>query len=244
MVSFPSLEYIEDIYHKIHVFYEIPYDAGEGRQLKFNLEEFCSRFGLQRQAAYYSIIYLERTGHLTLSEDVDISTKVQITADRSDLYDAQFEDRHMYTLLEMIMRRYTGVFSYPVSVDEDYLSSRTELSVPMLRQLLYKLSLEHVIRYIPCDQATVMYLKHSRLRPKNLNLVPERYFFLKEAFERRIQKMVDYIQEEDTCRSTYLLEYFGQTESDDCLTCDICRNSSRHQQVSRLRSKIDEANPE
>ena len=37
--SFPSLEYIEDIYHKIHVFYDIPYDTGAGRQLKFNLED-------------------------------------------------------------------------------------------------------------------------------------------------------------------------------------------------------------
>ena len=32
-VSFPSLEYIEDIYHKVHSAYEIPYDTGAGRQL-------------------------------------------------------------------------------------------------------------------------------------------------------------------------------------------------------------------
>ena len=48
-VSFPSLEYIEDIYHKIHIYFDIPYDMGEGRQLKFGLEDFCSRFKLQRQ---------------------------------------------------------------------------------------------------------------------------------------------------------------------------------------------------
>ena len=50
-VSFPSLEYIEDIYHKVHTFFDIPYDAGEGRQLKFNLEDFCCRYGLQRASA-------------------------------------------------------------------------------------------------------------------------------------------------------------------------------------------------
>ena len=38
-----------------------------------------------------------------------------------------------------------------------------------------------------------------------------------------MQKMIDYISEEDTCRSAYLLEYFGQSESADCGTCDICR---------------------
>ena len=222
-VSFPSLEYIEDVYHKVHAYYEIPYDTGIGRQLKFNLEEFCAKTKLQRQAVYYSIQYIERTGHWTFSEDVDINTKVQITVGRNELYDVQFEDPKMLNLLDLLMRRYTGLFSYPVPIDEEYVALKLGVPVPMLRQLLYKLSLEHVIRYIPCDHATVLYLQHDRLRPKNLNLDPEKYDMLKSSCEERIQKMIDYIQEEDTCRSIYLLEYFGQTESDDCLTCDVCR---------------------
>lgn len=222
-VSFPSLDYIEDIYHKVHIFYETPYDTGAGRQLKFDLDEFCRHFKLQRQAAYYSIVYIERTGHWTLSEDVDISTKVQVCVDRNDLYDIEFPDPKMAPLLELMMRKYTGLFSYPVPVDEDYLAGSIGVPVPMFRQLLYKLSLEHVIRYIPNDHATVLFLHHERLRPKNVNLNPERYDLLKGSSHNRMQKMIDYVSEEDTCRSSYLLEYFGQKESKDCGTCDVCR---------------------
>lgn len=226
-VSFPSLEYIEDIYHKVHVFFDIPYDTGAGRQLKFDLDEFCRRFKLQKQAAYYSVVYIERTGHWTMSEDVDISTKVQITVSRNELYDVEFPDSRMVQLLEVLMRKYTGVFSFPVPVDEDYLAGLLDVQVPVLRQLLYKLSLEHVIRYIPCDRATVLFLHHERLRPKNVNLDPQRYEFLKNSAMDRMQKMIDYISEEDTCRSSYLLDYFGQKESSDCGTCDVCRGSRK-----------------
>ena len=222
-VSFPSLDYIEDIYHKVHAFYDIPYDTGVGRQLKFNLEEFCKRFKLQRSSAYYAIVYIERTGHWTMAEDMDISTKVQITVERNELYDLEFPDSRMTSLLELLMRKYTGLFSYPVPIDEDYIASQIGVQVPMLRQLLYKLSLEHVIRYVPADHATVICLHHDRLRPKNVNLDPDRYAMLKESFNGRMQKMIDYISEDDTCRSRYLLEYFGQTESEDCGTCDVCR---------------------
>ena len=224
-VSFPSLEYIEDIYHKMHIFYDIPYDTGAGRQLKFNLEDFCRHFKLQRQAAYYAIVYIERTGHWTMSEDVDISTKVQIAVGRNELYDVELPDGKLVSLLEILMRKYTGVFSYPVPIDEDYIASQLDVTVPMLRQLLYKLSLEHLIRYIPSDHATVVFLHHDRLRPKNVNLDPEKYGQLKSSALERIDKMTAYINEEDTCRSSYLLEYFGQTESDDCGTCDVCRAS-------------------
>ena len=222
-VSFPSLEYIEDIYHKLHIFYDIPYDSGVGRQLKFDLDEFCRHFNLQRSSAYYAIVYIERTGHWTMAEDIDISTKVQIAVERNELYDFQFPDRRMISLLEVLMRKYTGLFSYPVPIDEDYVASQIGIPVPMLRQLLYKLSLEHVIRYVPADHATVIFLHHDRLRPKNVNLDPKRYGMLKDSFLERMQKMIDYISEETVCRSRYLLEYFGQTESEDCGTCDVCR---------------------
>ena len=224
-VSFPSLEYIEDIYHKVHIFYQIPYDAGAGRQLKFNLEEFCKHFKLQRSSAYYAIQYIEKTSHWTFSEDVDISTKVQIMVDRNDLYDIEFQNPKLAYLLEIMMRRYTGLYSYPVPIDEDYVAAQVGVQVPMLRQMLYQLSLEHVIRYVPCDHATVIFLHHDRLRPKNVNLDPKRYAMLKSSFGERMQKMIDYVLQEDTCRSAYLLEYFGQSESADCGTCDICRAS-------------------
>jgi len=123
------------------------------------------------------------------------------------------------------MRRYTGVFSFPVPVDEEYLAGLIDVQVSMLRQLLYKLSLEHVIKYIPCDHATVLYLHHERLRPKNVNLDPARYNLLKNSAMERMQKMIDYISQEDTCRSSYLLDYFGQKESPACGTCDVCRDA-------------------
>ena len=240
-VSFPSLEYIEDIYHKVHIFFDIPYDTGDGRQLKFDLDEFCRRFKLQRQTAYYSIVYIERTGHWTMSEDVDISTKVQITVSRDELYDVEFPDPKMVQLLEILMRKYTGVFSFPVQIDEDYVAGLLDVQVPMLRQLLYKLSLEHVLKYIPSDHATVLFLHHERLRPKNVNLDPERYDLLKNSALERMQKMIDYISEVDTCRSSYLLEYFGQKESAACGTCDVCRSARKISAETKTAESEDAA---
>jgi len=240
-VSFPSLDYIEDIYHKVHVFYDIPYDTGIGRQLKFDLDEFCRHFKLQRQAAYYAIVYIERTGHWTLSEDVDISTKVRIMVERNELYDLELEDNRMDVLLEVLMRKYTGLFSYPVPIDEEFVASKVGVPVPMLRQLLYKLSLEHVIKYIPCDHATVLFLHHDRLRPKNINLDPERYELLKNSCNEKIQKMIDYVSEEDTCRSAYLLEYFGQVGSQDCGTCDVCRSVGKTSAIDSAAAYEDTA---
>ena len=57
------------------------------------------------------MVYIERTGHWTLSEDVDISTKVQIVVEMNELYDVELPDSRMDVLLDLLMRRYTGLFS-------------------------------------------------------------------------------------------------------------------------------------
>lgn len=222
-VSFPSLEYIEDVYQKLHAFFEIPYDTGMGRQLKFKIEDFCKRFGLQRAPAFYALKYLERTEHLTYSEEVDIPTKVRINVDRKSLYDVELADQGQANVLEALMRSYTGIFPFLQQIDEEYVARRAGQTVPQLRQSLYGLSLAHVISYVPTDHSDVVVLHHDRLRPGNVNLMPSRYAMLRESFHARAEAMLEYVSETSECRSRYLLRYFGQTEAADCGTCDVCR---------------------
>lgn len=222
-VSFPPLEYIEDVYQKIHIFYEIPYEAGEGRELKFDIGDFCTRFRLSSSSVHYALHYLETSGHITYTEDVDIPTRVKIVPDRQQLYDTDLGDASMVTLLEILMRRYAGIFSYPVPIDEEYVGRALGVTVPVLRQMLYELSLAHVIRYVPCDTSTVIILKHNRLAPGNLDLQKAKYTMLRDNAHDRAEAMERYVRQKDECRSRYLLRYFGQEDSTDCGTCDVCR---------------------
>ena len=235
-VSFPSLEFIEDVYQKLHVFFGIPYDTGAGRQLKFDMEAFAKEFGLKRASTHYAVKYLEREDHLTFSEDVDIDTRVMITVDRNALYDVDLPDPAMATLLDALMRLYPGIFSFPVPVDETLLANRCGVQVSRLRVLLYGLSLEHVIRYVPADHSSVIYLHHDRLRPGNVALSPGKYARLKEAYHERSEAMLEYASEAGECRAHFLLRYFGQEESAPCGTCDVCRSGAaalRSQQADR-----------
>ena len=238
--SFPSLGFIEDIYHKVHIFHQIPYDTGMGRQLKFDIAAFCRHFHLQQAPVFYAIKYLERAGHWTFSEDMDIQTRVQVTVDRTALYGVELPDARMVPLLETLMRSYTGLFSFPVSIDEEFVAGKSGLTVPELRQLLYGLSVNHVIKYIPADRSDVIFILHDRLHAGNVNLFPERYELLRTAFRERMETMLAFVAEEDECRSRYLLRYFGQEESADCGRCDICRARAKKPQdlAARLKAFI------
>ena len=231
-ISFPSLDYIEDIYHKIYAFFEIPYGHGLGRELRFDSEAFCKRFSLNRAQVFYAMRYLEREGHWTYSEDVETPTRVKIMVDRDNLYDVEFSDQSLLDIMEVLMRKYVGIFSFPVPIDEDFVATNCSISIVQLRQALYRLSIEHVIKYIPCDRADVLFLKTEHLAQGNVKLSPLRYKMLQETYHKRMETMIEYVTEEDVCRSRFLLAYFGQSESADCGKCDVCRRNISKVQVN------------
>ena len=225
-VSFPTLSFIADLYQKMHVFFGIPYEAGEGRMLKLDLAAFCKQFHLQQAPAYYAIKYLEREGHWTLAEDLDIQTRIKIEVDRQALYEVDLPDPSSAQVLETLMRLYTGIFSYAAPIDEEAVARRSGVDVPHLRQILYMLSINHLIRYIPADHATVLLLSHGRLAPGNVQLSPQRYQLLRSSYRERVQAMLDFVQLEQGCRCQFLLDYFGQKDSAPCGHCDLCRSAA------------------
>ena len=236
-LSYPPLEYIEDIYHKVHAFLGVAYEKGMGLTLKMDFKKFCKQFKLNMSQAWYAAKYIERCGHWNYTENVDIATRVMITAERNELYEIELPDSGARDLLVMLMRRYCEIFDYPVNIDEAGLCARIGCTEGDLHRSLYRLSLSHVIRYIPGSSSDVIHLNNNRLHPKNVNLKPELYNLLRESAAKRCASMTAYVREEKKCRSRMLLEYFGQKESAPCGKCDICAGTSE-----ALRDKIDESN--
>jgi len=220
--SFPSVDYIEDIYHKVHVFFQIPYGAGEGRELRLELASFCAKFSLDPSKAYYAIKYIEREGHWSFCENMDTPTRVKILLERDALYDVDLGGEKERDLLELVMRKCEGVFAFLVPLDEEWFSASLGVKVPALRELLYDLSVKKVIRYVPADHADVIILRHPRLREGDVALSPKRHALLSEGMRSRMDAMLGYAKEEDECRQTYMKRYFGVAEGEPCGVCDVC----------------------
>ncbi|MBO7644530.1 MAG: RecQ family zinc-binding domain-containing protein, partial [Bacteroidales bacterium] len=175
--------------------------------------------------------YLEQSGHISYAEDTEFPTRVRINIARNELYSTDLQDEQMIPLLESLLRDYPGIMSYSVPIDEEKLARDCDATVPWLHTLLYKLSLDRVITYIPADRSSLVYLHHNRLTPGNIDLQPARYALLKSNALSRLQAVEAYLMNTDACRSRQLLAYFGQTETADCGTCDVCRSRSGSQRT-------------
>ena len=221
-ISYPDIDYIKEIYQKVFIYLNIPYEEGKDSVSKFNLIEFSKRFSVNSVSAYYAIKYLEQEGYWELTDEIDNPSKIMFTVGRDELYKVQIDNPALDKFIKSILRIYTALFSRITPIDEEYIARVTMDSVMGVKEKLIQLSRLRIIKYIPRVRTPLIIMHTERLVESNLYISKKRYEERKGLFQKRIESIISYVKETGECRSRMLIDYFGQQAKGDCGICDVC----------------------
>ena len=220
--KFPTIERIKDTYEALCNFLQVPLGSGKDNVFDFSLNDFVSKYRLPVIETYNSLQFLQREGYMEFTEEINNPSRVHFVVSRDDLYKFQVANESFDGFIKLLLRSYTGMFSEFVAVNEEALSRKSAATRDTIYQYLVKLSAFNIIRYIPGKKSALVIFTEERLERKALMISPDNYLHVKEKYEVRLHKMIEYADSDSHCRSVYLLNYFGE-ESDRCGICDICR---------------------
>lgn len=237
-VTYPSVEYIKDIYQKVFIYLQIPYEAGKESVNKFDLAGFARKFSLNAVSAYYAIKYIEQEGYWELTDEIDNPSRIAFIVNRDELYKVQLNDVELDTFIKSLLRLYTALFSRLTAIDEEYIAKVTFDSTEGVKDKLKRLSKMRVIKYIPRVRTPLIIMNYERLLESNFYLSPGRYTERKEMFKQRIEAIIGFARNDTVCRSRQLIEYFGQPAGEDCGICDVCIAAGNRLREGERRKEI------
>ena len=159
---------------------------------------------------------------MEFTEEINNPSRVHFIVSRDDLYKFQVANESFDGFIKLLLRSYTGMFSEFVPINEDTLSKKSAATHDTIYQYLVKLSSLNIIKFIPGKKSALVIFTEERLDRKALMISPDNYLHVREKYEVRLNKMIDYADSDNHCRSVFLLAYFGE-ESDRCGICDVCR---------------------
>jgi ATP-dependent DNA helicase RecQ len=220
--KFPPIEKIKDTYEALCNFLQVPLGSGKDNVFDFNMYDFVSKYRLPVIETYHSLQFLQREGYMEFTEEINNPSRVHFIVSRDDLYKFQVANEAFDGFIKLLLRSYTGMFTEFVPVNEEALSRKSAATRDTVYQYLVKLSALNIIRYIPGKKTALVIFTEERLVRKALMISPDNYLHVKEKYEIRLNKMIEYADSDSHCRSVYLLNYFGE-ESDRCGICDVCR---------------------
>ena len=230
--NYPPKEFIADVYHKTCDFLGVGAGSGQGHTFMLPINDLCRIMHLPILQTYAALHLLTQAGYINFQEEQEIQPRVKILISRREINDYGL-NTEQHQLLEILMRKYTGIFTdlqYVHIGDEAMRLSGERREAKDERQidihdLLVSLAQRHIITYIPHDTANT--LTFTRERQTDIYLSNQIYENHRQQYINKLKAMVEYADNTLYCRSQLLLSYFGENDADICGSCDVCRSKAR-----------------
>ena len=238
--AFPPRPYILEVYDKICVFLNVAVGGGYNQLFECNIEAFCHTFGMQRRPVVAALGILTRAGIVEFSEEIGSRARLMITIDKRAFYSLQLTES-TDKVLTTIMRMYPGLFADFIPIDEVAIAYAASVSPHQVYEELLLLSRMHVVQYVPRRIHPSLFFPTSRELSKHLVIPRTVYEDRMACVEQRVNAMIDYAFNDDTCRVERMLRYFGDDFAAPCGKCDVCREHKKAAQPEpeSLTDKID-----
>ena len=224
--SFPEMDRIKQVYNALGNYLKVPVGAGKGERYPFDLNDFVRTYGFGAIEAYSALKLFEKEGLLTLSESFDEPSKVWIKASREDLYRFQVAFPQFDTFIKYMLRNMPGVLSDFVKFSEETAAQKTGLTVEQIMAQLKKMEAYNFLSYDPRKDKPQLQLITELLDTRYFVLSKENYQDRKNDALERVKAVIDFVNNDQECRSIQLLRYFNEKSDKACGRCDVCQHHS------------------
>jgi ATP-dependent DNA helicase RecQ len=98
-------------------------------------------------------------------------------------------------------------------------------------QTLKKLAAANIIElYLNTTDAAITFLT-PREDDKTINVIAKEVVSHNDKKKQQVQQLLNYVENNNTCRSIQLVSYFGETTAEPCKICSVC--SATKKKVSK-----------
>ena len=222
--NYPPKEFVENVYHKTCDFLGVGAGSGQGHTFMLPINDLCRIMHLPILQTYAALHLLTQAGYIDFQEEQEIHPRVKIRITHREIADYGLNEMQL-KVLDLLMRKYTGIFTDLQYIHFDNLSA--DLSSTVLHEILVSLAQRNILTYIPRSIENTFYFVQDR--QTEIFLSTSIYDNHRQQYIEKLKAMVEYADNQLYCRSQLLLSYFGETDAATCDTCDVCRSKAKSQ---------------
>jgi ATP-dependent DNA helicase RecQ len=225
--QYPSPETLRHIYTELGVWLRIPLGDGENQSFPVDIRAFCAQHQWSLRRVLSACRILAMNGYVELNENVFQPSRFMVLAQRHDVEALAQYDTDAYDVLQQVLRMYGGVWQDAVPIDEFEIARALPAARDFVVHQLNRLQQRGLIEYTGAHQTPQILWKHPRQSAKGLWLNEDQITELRNACNERVQTLLAYFNQTNTCRMNYLAAYFGETVHTPCGQCDVCKAAQK-----------------
>jgi ATP-dependent DNA helicase RecQ len=215
------------VYASLCHFFQLPSGSGEGLSYDFDINTFVKNFKLEVFVVNNVLKILEQEELISYSEQFFSPSTVVFTTDRKGLEIFEQSYPQYDEVIKGLLRSYDGIFDYPASINETQLSKFISIKKEKLVIFLNEIKRKGIIDYTPQKEKPQIIFLQNRVNASDLFINEKNLLKRKEAFEKRLNAIIRFIENKSRCRSKMIAVYFNDHQLKRCGICDNCLSDKK-----------------
>ena len=230
--ALPSIAEVKEVHIQLYQYFRIAKGEIIDKFHSFNLLEFSKIYNFTAVKVDAILKILSNNGIIELTNTYNQKSTIIFNSTSKNVILYAINNIYTKSFVDSLLRTYSGLFKQEVKVDEFLLAKKNNITSRQVIANLEQLEKENILTYNSVKTDTEIRF----LVPREDDLTINRYSreiiqFLKQK-EKKSEDFLAYIQNNNTCRNTQILDYFDEKSKKKCGICDVCLSKKRKKKAA------------
>tara|TARA_R110000787_G_scaffold105825_6_gene213384 strand:+ start:2571 stop:4460 length:1890 start_codon:yes stop_codon:yes gene_type:complete len=248
--NIPTIKEIKVVHQKLYQYFQIAKGEKIETPFDFNFLEFCNLYKQDQKKTTNILQILRKNEIIGLSPKFNQKSTILFTTTSKQLINHKSKSKLSKKLIDFLLRSYGGVFQKETKINEFDIAKRIQTTSLSVKEELKKLEENNILEFKEANSYEELLFLLPREDDKTINRVSKT---IQNYLTQQIKKgedLIDFIKNNNICRSIQLVTYFGETADSECGICDVCISNKKrdskdlHQQILQLFKEQQEISQE
>lgn len=220
--ALPDKKFLTEVYIKLCNYFRIAYGEGINEQFSFNLNQFCLKYGFPALRTFNAIQFLDRQGIISLSQEFSEKITIQFLIESKEVIRYIGLNPNDEEIILAILRTYPGIYDMQTAFNLPLIAKKSNAKENQVHAVLQKLKEKEIIDYKAKNNDATLVFNEVREDERTINRISKFLENQNQLKKSQLRSVIEYVNDDQDCKSRTILNYFGETETTDCGICSNC----------------------
>lgn len=235
----PDVAFLKLMYKKLCTYFQIAYGELSEEKYSFNFNSFCHLYELPKRKTYNGLKVLERHGLIVFEEYFKKKASIIVLVTHKTLSESLAHDDQLRLIVTTILRTYEGIHNQETAIDIEKIANILNLKPSEIIGYLNTLDTKEILKFKTTNTDAQITFGQPREDEKAINRISKEVNTQNKIKHKKIQAVIDYIENNSICKSQQLLTYFGELKSKACGTCNVCLQNNTQPNTNFQKENVD-----
>ena len=234
----PDLNEIKEVHKRLYTHFHIAKGEKLEESFEFNFERFCNLYQFKSKKVTTILHILKNHGVIDLNHQFDKKSTIQIIISSKELHNFTSENQLTMQLIELLLRSYGNIFYQKAKISEFILAKKLKTTSTKVKKILSILNDKKILEYKEASTHHDLFFLLPREDDKTINRHSKSIKIYLEQQQKKAKNLIQFIKNNDVCRSQQILSYFGESFQEPCGMCDVCLQNKKVKNTDDLAETL------